>query len=107
MAVEWKDEYNTGEAEIDAQHQIIFKYLADLEAQMEKGVDARYIKMLLDNLGLFTRSHFCYEEIYMRRIKSPVAAENKEQHEKLEHIFENWRGDLEQLDDVCVIGVRI
>lgn len=31
----------------------------------------------------------------------------KEQHEKLEHIFENWRGNLEQLDDVCVIGVRI
>ena len=24
----------------------------------------------------------------------------------LDEYFENWRGDLEQLDDVCVIGVR-
>lgn len=30
-----------------------------------------------------------------------------EQHEYLENTFENWKGNLEQLDDVCVIGVRI
>jgi serine phosphatase RsbU (regulator of sigma subunit) len=30
-----------------------------------------------------------------------------EQEQELENLFENWRGDLEQLDDVCVIGVRI
>ncbi|MFI5202974.1 MAG: tetratricopeptide repeat protein [Flavobacteriales bacterium] len=29
------------------------------------------------------------------------------QKEKLNSTFENWRGDLEQLDDVCVIGIRI
>ena len=29
------------------------------------------------------------------------------QKEILEEYFENWRGNLEQLDDVCVIGVRI
>jgi serine phosphatase RsbU (regulator of sigma subunit) len=31
----------------------------------------------------------------------------KEQHKILVDSFENWRGDLEQVDDVCVIGVRI
>ena len=25
----------------------------------------------------------------------------------LKSFFENWRGDLEQLDDVCVVGVRL
>jgi len=25
----------------------------------------------------------------------------------IEQAFEEWRGDLEQIDDVCVIGVRI
>lgn len=29
------------------------------------------------------------------------------QKELLDEAFENWRGKLEQLDDVCVIGVRI
>ena len=30
-----------------------------------------------------------------------------EQHSILLQAFEDWRGDLEQIDDVCVIGVRI
>lgn len=30
-----------------------------------------------------------------------------EQKQKLETTFENWRGELEQVDDVCVIGIRI
>ncbi len=30
----------------------------------------------------------------------------KEQKEKLETDFENWKGGLDQLDDVCVIGIR-
>lgn len=29
------------------------------------------------------------------------------QQEKLDETFENWKGDMEQVDDVCVIGVRI
>ncbi|MBL4669932.1 MAG: SpoIIE family protein phosphatase [Flavobacteriales bacterium] len=29
------------------------------------------------------------------------------QHEILNQTFENWRGDLEQIDDICIIGVRI
>lgn len=28
------------------------------------------------------------------------------QKEKLEETFSNWKGDLEQIDDVCVIGIR-
>jgi len=31
----------------------------------------------------------------------------KEQHAKISEVFSNWKGDTEQVDDVCVIGVRI
>lgn len=31
----------------------------------------------------------------------------EDQQKKLDKWFEDWRGDFEQLDDVCVIGVRI
>jgi len=31
----------------------------------------------------------------------------KEQGKKIEEAFENWRGEVEQVDDVCVIGVRV
>jgi serine phosphatase RsbU (regulator of sigma subunit) len=31
----------------------------------------------------------------------------KEQYQKLENIFEDWKGNLEQVDDVLIIGVRV
>ena len=31
----------------------------------------------------------------------------QKQRELIDEAFENWRGNLEQLDDVCVIGVQI
>jgi len=96
MALAWKDEYNTGEPDVDKQHQILFKYLADLEVHMAQGIDARYVGNLLDNLGLFTRSHFCYEEICMRRAKCPAAAKNKEQHGKLLEAYTHYRERFER-----------
>jgi len=30
-----------------------------------------------------------------------------EQKQKLDQFFEEWSGDLEQIDDVCVVGIRI
>lgn len=30
-----------------------------------------------------------------------------EQHDHLDKVFIDWQGDLEQIDDVCVIGIRI
>lgn len=31
----------------------------------------------------------------------------EKQKDKLDQIFENWKGELEQVDDVCLIGIRI
>ena len=31
----------------------------------------------------------------------------EEQKKIIEEEFEKWKGNLEQLDDVCVIGVKI
>ena len=31
----------------------------------------------------------------------------EEQKQTIDEAFESWKGELEQVDDVCVIGVRI
>ncbi|MFN5458378.1 MAG: PP2C family protein-serine/threonine phosphatase, partial [Bacteroidota bacterium] len=42
-------------------------------------------------------------ELLLANANLPLA----EQRSKLKSEFENWKGDLEQVDDVCVIGIRI
>jgi len=48
----------------------------------------------------------------MRKLFEDVLIENsnksmQEQKLTLEATFNNWKGDLEQVDDVCVVGIRI
>lgn len=30
----------------------------------------------------------------------------KNQHQRLEHFFMDWKKDCEQIDDVCVLGIK-
>jgi hemerythrin-like metal-binding protein len=83
MAVVWREEYSVDDPDIDEQHQQIFQYLADLEENMKIGVDDAYMRRFLTALGIYTRSHFCFEEILMRRRACPTAAKNKKQHKAL------------------------
>ena len=44
-----------------------------------------------------------FKEVLVANAHLPLS----KQKEVLEHTFKNWVGDLEQVDDVCVIGIRI
>lgn len=43
------------------------------------------------------------QELLLSIREEPMAR----QKEKLDEAFESWRGNLEQVDDVCIVGVRI
>jgi serine phosphatase RsbU (regulator of sigma subunit) len=44
-----------------------------------------------------------FEELLMNIWQKPM----REQHTALDESIESWRGELEQNDDICIIGVRI
>ncbi|MES2567078.1 MAG: tetratricopeptide repeat protein [Bacteroidota bacterium] len=44
---------------------------------------------------------------FQQLITSTVDVGFDQQKETLNTIFENWKGDIEQVDDVCIIGIRI
>lgn len=44
-----------------------------------------------------------FKQLLMNNHSKPMA----EQRDIIDHAFEDWRGDHEQIDDVCVIGVRV
>jgi hypothetical protein len=31
----------------------------------------------------------------------------QEQHHQLNQTIANWMGDLEQVDDICIVGIRL
>lgn len=40
-------------------------------------------------------------------LKSVAGLETNQQFTKIDTAFEEWRGDLEQVDDVCIIGIKV
>lgn len=30
----------------------------------------------------------------------------KAQHKKINKTFDDWKGDIEQIDDVCIVGLK-
>jgi serine phosphatase RsbU (regulator of sigma subunit) len=44
-----------------------------------------------------------FKTLLLSVVKNPI----EEQKDLLDHFFEDWKGELEQIDDICIIGVRI
>ena len=44
---------------------------------------------------------------FKEKILSTCHLPMKEQGRELELFFDKWRGELEQIDDVCIVGIEI
>jgi serine phosphatase RsbU (regulator of sigma subunit) len=44
---------------------------------------------------------------FKKLLLSMYSLSMSDQMKKIDEAFESWKGELEQLDDVCVIGVRV
>lgn len=79
----------------------------DREYQLEKG-DMIYIFSdgYADQFGGPKGKKFKYAQFKEVLLEISNLSPN-EQCKKLDQIFEDWRGDLEQLDDVCILGVSV
>ena len=77
------------------------------EVQLQKG-DAIYIFTdgYADQFGGEKGKKFMYKP-FKELLLSIQTKKMEEQKEILEQHFESWKGNLEQVDDVCIIGVRI
>lgn len=79
MAIEWRDSYNLGDAEINAQHQAMFALVNTLLAATEKS----HLAEAAVNLFKHTRDHFTHEEAIMRSTDYPGLQAHVEQHNTL------------------------
>jgi hemerythrin len=79
----WKDTYNIGVPEIDAQHRRLFSLADELHAAMNSGKGKSVLEGVLKNLIVYTKTHFSAEESLMQRCKYPNFAAHKAQHDEM------------------------
>ena len=59
-----------------------------------------------DQFGGPKGKKFMYKQL--ENLLLSISHESMEiQKQKLEDVFKNWKGDLEQVDDVCVVGIKL
>jgi len=77
------------------------------EVQLQRG-DQLYLLTdgLPDQFGGPRGKKFKYRQL-QELLLANAALPMREQHLLLERAFESWKGALEQVDDVCLLGVRI
>jgi len=78
--MKWKEEYATGDAEIDRQHQTLFAYVDDFRRVLQEGCTADTYRDVLEFLKVYSEAHFGFEEDCMHAHKCPAACKNKEEH---------------------------
>lgn len=89
--LQWNDAYATGHAEIDREHQYLFRLVNDFNRAVNEDKDQLVIRGLLDELRDYTQYHFQQEEELMRTYDYPEYARHKKAHDKF----------IQQIDDVA------
>lgn len=91
---------------INAEYEVTNMY-TNTEIEIQKG-DVVYLTSdgYPDQFGgerykkyTYRRMNELFQEIY----KLPI----EEQHDKIQRAFMDWKGDREQTDDVCLMGIRL
>ena len=80
---QWKDDYATGIAVIDAQHQRLFEAINRMEGAFKEGTQEDEAKESLAFLARYTKEHFATEEAFMRELAYPMLAFHQEEHAAL------------------------
>jgi hemerythrin len=105
----WRDEFNTGIASVDYEHQRLFEIINDLHGKLRQGdfeaADA-FLAALHDRIA----AHFALEERVMRERRYDGYAEHKADHERLldeiRDLMEDHRGG-EYRDRTNLLGQRL
>ncbi|HEY9854268.1 MAG TPA: bacteriohemerythrin [Stenomitos sp.] len=91
QAFAWKPSLNVGFAEIDQQHQELFKAANNLVEAMGSGKGREEVEKVLNFLQDYVVNHFQTEERYMKRYDYPSYTAHKAMHDKFVQDFLAWK----------------
>lgn len=79
--IEWSSSLETGNLEIDSQHQLFVNIIQRIQTKVAEGTDKSLIESLLVELLKYAEFHFCSEENIMIENDYPDLLDHKQEHE--------------------------
>jgi hemerythrin len=104
-AFAWDESYSVRVSKFDRQHQKLFEIINSLADAMRMGKGQDVIRPVVEQLAIYTRTHFLQEEMTMKETGYPGFAAHKEQHAKLMAEVEKYKRDLDTGREPNSVGV--
>jgi hemerythrin len=92
----WSESYGVHVLQMDEQHQKLFEIINGLAEAMRDGKGDDVVRDTVEQLAVYTRTHFLQEEALMRRTGYPGLGAHQEQHRRLMADVETYKKSLEQ-----------
>lgn len=103
----WKPEFETGVAQIDADHRELIKGLNHLETALQSGEGSKTISKVLAFLEAYANQHFSREEACMYRLQCPSAIANKSAHQQFRETFARARERLASPTGGALVAAQV
>lgn len=94
--IEWQDDFMTGIAEVDHEHQEMIALINDLHGAVKAGASYDRVVESLGDIYAHIAAHFALEEKMMRRTHYPAYSEHKQDHEAL---LDDLRDIMDEIED--------
>jgi hemerythrin-like metal-binding protein len=91
----WSDEFSTGLAELDCEHQRLFALLGELHGALKAGVDREALGKPLDEVMHYWCYHAAHEEELFVKTDYPGYEKHCRQHQALIAMIKEIRADFE------------
>lgn len=79
----WRDEYLTGDARIDQEHQTLFTLVNQLDEAIATAAPQSDLHQILSTIAAHTVKHFQHEELLMKSLEYPGYRRHKQVHDNL------------------------
>jgi hemerythrin len=101
----WNESYSVHVHQFDAQHKKLFEIINELADAMRIGKGDGVIRDVVNQLAVYTRTHFLQEEVAMRQTGYPDFASHQAQHNKLMTEVEKYKKELNEGRKPNIIAV--
>jgi len=103
----WKDEYSVGIDSIDKQHMKLLNLINSLQTAAQFSTGEVFEQEALDDLVLYTKTHFSYEEGLMEQHGYPEFESHRLQHQKMITKVEEVLAEYQQDKDTAMKNATI